>query len=193
MLEALIARWGYLAILGGTFLEGETILLAGGAMAHRGLLSLPLVIACAFAASFLGDQGWFFAGRRYGPGLIARRPSWSVPAERVRQWLTRYGAVFVLAFRFIYGIRILTPVLLGANGYPASRFVPLNALGAAIWSTAVASVGWAVGEGLTRALGRAGKVEERLLAVIVFAIVVALTARHWTQRRKAKLTEETSR
>jgi membrane protein DedA with SNARE-associated domain len=186
VLESLVARWGYAAILAGTFLEGETVLLAGGAMAHRGLLSLPWVIACALVASFAGDQMWFFLGRRYGARALERRPAWAAPAERVRGWLDRFGTGFVLAFRFIYGIRVLTPVLLGASGYPAARFAPLNALGAALWSGTVAGVGWGLGEGLTRLLGRAGKVEERVLVALGAGVVVALSIRHWTNRRAAK-------
>ena len=41
-LEELIVRWGYLAIGFGVFLEGESVVILGGALAHRGLLSLPL-------------------------------------------------------------------------------------------------------------------------------------------------------
>jgi membrane protein DedA with SNARE-associated domain len=184
MLESLIVRWGYVALLAGTFLEGETVLLIGGAMAHRGLLSLPLVMLCAFAASFLGDQMWFIVGRRWGPGVLERRPAWAGPAERVRRWLHRFGTAFVLAFRFIYGIRILTPVLLGASGYPASRFVPLNAIGAAVWAVVFSGLGWGVGEGLKHLLGRAGKVEERILVVALIGVAVALVVRHWTRGKK---------
>lgn len=183
MLEAFLARWGYVAIVAGTFLEGETVLLAGGAMAHRGLLSLPWVIVCAFIASFAGDQMWFLLGRKYGPRALDRRPGWAPAAERVRGWLQRFGAAFVLAFRFIYGIRVLTPVLLGASGYPATRFVPLNAAGAAIWACTVASLGWSLGEGLTHVLGRASKVEEGLLVAVATGMVIALVLRHRTRSR----------
>jgi membrane protein DedA with SNARE-associated domain len=185
MLQALIIRWGYAAVLFGTFLEGETILLAGGAMAHRGLLSLPLVIACGFSASFGGDQAWFFLGRRYGPNVLARRPAWAASAERVRTWFHRYGTAFVLAFRFIYGIRILTPVLLGTNSYPRSRFIPLNAVGAALWATTFSSLGWALGEGIARVLHRAGRVEEHILVAVAVGIVIVLVVRHFV-RRQAK-------
>ena len=41
MLESLIDTYGYLTILIGTFLEGETILVLGGFAAHRGYLHLP--------------------------------------------------------------------------------------------------------------------------------------------------------
>ncbi|MBK5101143.1 MAG: hypothetical protein JJE15_09160 [Desulfobacteraceae bacterium] len=42
-LESLIDTYGYLAILVGTFFEGETILILGGLAAYREYLGLPWV------------------------------------------------------------------------------------------------------------------------------------------------------
>ena len=42
-LESLIDTYGYLAILVGTFFEGETILVLGGLAAYREYLGLPWV------------------------------------------------------------------------------------------------------------------------------------------------------
>ena len=39
-LTALIASYGYYALFVGTFLEGETVLIAAGFAAHRGILDL---------------------------------------------------------------------------------------------------------------------------------------------------------
>ena len=55
-LEHLIDAYGYLAILAGTFLEGETILILGGVAAKLGYLDLPWVIVCGFTGSLIGDQ-----------------------------------------------------------------------------------------------------------------------------------------
>lgn len=55
-LESLVTSYGYPAVLVGTFLEGETILVLAGFLAHRGYLDLPLVILTAFLGTFTGDQ-----------------------------------------------------------------------------------------------------------------------------------------
>ena len=47
----LIDQFGYWAILAGTFLEGETILVLAGFAAHQGYLRLDLVILAAFIGS----------------------------------------------------------------------------------------------------------------------------------------------
>jgi membrane protein DedA with SNARE-associated domain len=40
-LEPFVEAYGYLAVLAGTFVEGETILVLGGFAASRGYLGLP--------------------------------------------------------------------------------------------------------------------------------------------------------
>jgi membrane protein DedA with SNARE-associated domain len=69
MLESLLATYGYPILIIGTFLEGETVLILGGVSAHLGYLSLNWVIACGFCGTLLGDQFYFFLGRRHGKTL----------------------------------------------------------------------------------------------------------------------------
>lgn len=177
MLEAFVARFGYLAIGVGTFLEGETVLLAGGAFAHKGLLSLPGVIVAAFAGSLAGDQLWFFIGRRYGRPFVERRPRWKAQAARIDGFLARFGTAFVLGFRFLYGLRSVTPLFLGASGYPALRFALFNAIGAAAWAVGFGVGGWALGATLATVLQRSVHVEEALLGAVV------LVAAGWAASR----------
>ena len=62
-LTSLIEDYGYLALLIGTFLEGETILVLAGFAAQRGHLEIEWVIVVAFIGSFSGDQLFFYIGR----------------------------------------------------------------------------------------------------------------------------------
>jgi membrane protein DedA with SNARE-associated domain len=191
MLSQFILRWGYLALGFGTFFEGEAVLIAGGALAHRGLLSLPLVILAAFAGSVGGDQLWFQLGRHFGPRLLERRRHWQPRVAQVKRWLERYGALFVLSFRFLYGLRMISPLLLGATHYPAVRFAILNVVGAAIWACAFGFAGWAVGAGMRSVLSRAGHVEELLGMGVAVSICLWIAYRLWS-RRSAKAVESAS-
>jgi membrane protein DedA with SNARE-associated domain len=163
MLEDLIVRWGYLAIGVGTFFEGESILVVGGALAHQGLLSLPLTILVAFVGSVAGDQLWFQLGRRFGRPLLERRPAWKARAAAAQVRLERYGDAFVLGFRFVYGVRAITPALLGMSTYPLRRYACLNVIGGAVWAVVVGSAGWACGAAVTSILKRAAHVQLMVL------------------------------
>ncbi len=74
-LQSIIEHYGYAAILIGTFLEGETILVLAGLAAHQGYLVLSWVISAAFLGSLCGDQLFFIWGastvRWFYPGGLA--------------------------------------------------------------------------------------------------------------------------
>ncbi len=145
-LTELIKQYGYLAILIGTFLEGETILILGGFAAHMGYLELPWVIASAFAGSFSGDQLYFYIGRHFGPKIISRRLSWQEGAEKVYKHLHRHKNLLILTFRFFYGFRNVTPFAVGSARISRARFFTLNLIGAVIWAFSFGYAGYLFGE-----------------------------------------------
>jgi membrane protein DedA with SNARE-associated domain len=186
VLEDAIAQWGYLAIFVGTALEGEAILLVGAAMAHRGLLSLPWVALSALIGSVFADQLWFLVGQRAGRGFITARPRLAVHVAAVERWIARWGMLFVLSFRFLYGLRTISPVILGATGYPRTRFVVLNIVGAALWALSFALIGYGLGAALTAVLGRAHRLEEAAAVGAVIACALVLIARRRERRVAAQ-------
>jgi len=147
--EYLIRTYGYWALLAGTFVEGETILMLGGLSAQLGYLDLSLVMVVAFIGSFSGDQFYFIIGRLKGADLLAQHPKWHRRVERVHCYLQRYHDLIMIGFRFVYGIRIMTPFVLAMSPkIKTGRFVVFNAIGAALWSIAVAGGGYLFGHAL---------------------------------------------
>ncbi|MEK6550823.1 MAG: DedA family protein [Pseudomonadota bacterium] len=144
--EQLITDWGYWAILVVTFIEGETIVILAGIAAHLDYLELRWVIVTAIIGSFGGDQLWFYIGRRWGPQIIARRPSWQEGAEKVYKHLHKHQYWLILTFRFYYGFRNVTPFVLGSSGIPWLRFFTLNLIGAIVWAFTFAYAGYFLGE-----------------------------------------------
>ena len=163
----LIARYGYLAILIGTFLEGETILVLGGFAAHRGMLHLPGVMLAAFVGSLCSDMLFFVLGRSRGERWLARRPSWRPGVERVQTLMERYDTLLILSFRFLYGLRNVTPFALGMSSVSTAKFAVLNVVGAAVWAVSVALLGWFVGDAAKQMLGHLERYELRIAAAII--------------------------
>ena len=144
-LEYLISHYGYIALFIGVFLEGETVLIAAGFAARLGHLSLTWVILIAFAGSLAGDQFYFFLGRIKGKAFLQRRPRWQAKVKKVWALFERYRTLVILGFRFMYGLRSVTPFAFGLSAISGIRFFILNATGAAVWSVAVGFVGYLFG------------------------------------------------
>lgn len=186
VLEQLVSRWGYLAIALGTFLEGEAVLVIGAAMAHRGLLSLPLVCLSGLSGSFVSDQLWFALGRQAGGRWLAARPGLARHVVIVERWVKRWGTLYVLSFRFLYGLRTVSPVVLGMTKYPPVRYVALNLIGGALWALAFGLGGFGVGAMMTELIGRVGRFPEMAIGAVLFALLLLVLAR----RRAAAKTRQ---
>lgn len=189
--EQLIQDYGYVAVLIGTFLEGETILVLGGLAAHLGYLELEWVILAAFAGSFFGDQLYFYIGRHWGPRIIAKRRSWQLNAEKVYRHLHRHQNLLILTFRFYYGLRNVTPFAIGASQVSRVRFLVLNVIGAVIWAVALAVLGYLFGEAGRLFLSDFQRNGLYLLGAVVLLGVVIWLITQLLQRRKEKEEEDT--
>jgi membrane protein DedA with SNARE-associated domain len=168
---SLIQSYGYLAVAVGTFLEGESVLLAAGAAASHRFLWMPAVIGIASLASFAGDQAFFHVGRRYGTRLLDRFPSLQPRARRVNALLERHHIPLILAVRFLYGLRIAGPVAIGMSDVHWSRFLVLNLAGAIIWSIVIAGIGYGFGQGLSYLFDSVDADEVWLLAAMLVPAV----------------------
>ena len=149
-LADLVTHYGYLAVFGGSLLEGETILLLAGAAAQKGYLSFAMVVAIAFVAGTLGDQILFALGRRHGATLLRRYPRLALRAAPVRRLIRRHQNGLIVGVRFMYGLRLIGPLAIGMSEVSARRFVLLNLLGAAIWAPLVVSAGYLFSHALDR-------------------------------------------
>jgi membrane protein DedA with SNARE-associated domain len=165
----------------GTFLEGETVLILGGFAAHRDYLELPWVIVCAFIGTVAGDQLFFHLGRRQGRDAIDRRPKWKARAERILPMLEKHQVWLMIGYRYIYGIRSVTPFLLGASRVPPLRFLLFDVVGVAIWASVIGGAGYVFGEAVEVFLGDLKRFE-----LWLFAALAAVGSSIWLYRHRSR-------
>ena len=185
-LEGLVEEWGYVAVLVGTFLEGETILVIAGVFAKLGRLELHYVMLCAFIGSLISDQLAFFIGRRWGTRWLARRPNIEAKVARARGLIERHQIPITLGFRFLYGLRNVIPFALGMSRMKTTRYIVLNVIGAAVWAVALAAGGYALGKGLELVMDDAKSWQRWILV----GLCLAGLAFFFLSRRREKKKED---
>lgn len=151
-LEDFIQTWGYSAVFLGACVEGESIIMLSCYMAYQGYLSWPGIISVAFLGTLFADQGLFLVGYRYGPKIFTRWPSLKEKSKRIFDLLKRFDTGFILSFRFIYGIRVASPLILGSSGLDRKRFAKLNVLAAVIWTGVSFGIGYLIAHSLAHVM-----------------------------------------
>lgn len=181
---------GYFILLLGSFVEGESVVLTAGYFSYKGYLSLPVIMAVAFTGSVCADQLIYFLGRWYGPGYLEKRPRMKAQAARAFDLLHRYHLWFILGFRFIYGIRTISPFVIGASGIAVKRFAVLNFIAAAIWATSSCYAGYLLGyffaDEIEYAIAQAIKFQKFTILGILSTIALTAGILYWRRRRLDK-------
>lgn len=195
-IESAVHDFGYFAIFVGTFLEGETILVIGGFAAFRGYLELPYVILSAFFGSLFGDQLYFFLGRYKGQALLKRFKSWEPRIKRFNRLMERHSTWFILIFRFLYGLRNISPVAIGLSDVSTKKFVILNVISAAIWAVTLGVLGFFFGQAAKAVLHDVRQYEKFIFAGILgVASIMFITNRvrnHLKVKKRKQMSQQST-
>jgi membrane protein DedA with SNARE-associated domain len=180
--------WSYLITFVWTFFEGETFVLLAGFAAAQGLLFAPVLLVAAWLGSFAGDQCYFWLGRHFGQRLMERRPEWRPRVDAALGWLKRFDTVFILTFRFIYGVRNFSSFALGISAINWRRFLVLNLIAAFLRACTFISLGYMCGHALERMLGQMAH-EISILLLAGFMVLGAGGHMLHKLRRRRRLAE----
>ena len=190
-LRAFIAGYGYWAVAlvllsesVGIPVPGEITLLLASFLAYsEHQLHLPWIIVVATCAATLGGDLGYAVGHYGGrPPLDRYQSALRIPPallKRGEEMFARYGAAAIFFARFVFGMRVFAGPLAGVLRMRWRAFTLFNFLGAAVWVTFIASVGYLFGQNwrsLLRAMQRFN------IAVLIVAVVVTLFL-WWRHRR----------
>ena len=186
-IEVIVARYGLAAVFAGAAIEGETVAVAAGLLAHERLFALPAAMAAAAAGSFAADQLFFLLGRRFRGARWVEAARRKAGFARAMRALERHPIGFIFAFRFIYGIRTISPIAIGTSKVPARTFLIVNLAAAIVWGAAFPAIGYVFGHGLWLLLGRIRpKPHLVLIAVgIALALIACIQVIRWRRDRAA--------
>ncbi len=170
-IEQYIAEYGYYAIVLFACVEGEAAVITAGVLASQGLLSIKLVCLSAFIGTWLWEQFVFFIGRFFGDKILAKYPSLHNKAQRVFELVRKYDSAYIFSFRFIYGIRNVSPLIIGCAKVSPKKYCLLNCLAAMIWALVIPLIGYYFARTIKEFFGHE---EEYYIIVVVFILLVTI-------------------
>lgn len=176
--------WFYGITFLWTFLEGESFVIIAGAASFKGHLNIYWLIAAAWTGSFCGDQLYFFLGRRFGKRLLARFPRFEGGVQVALNMLHKYHTLFILTYRYIYGVRNVASFAMGMSELRWSRFIVLNFIAAGLWANSFAWGGYLIGKAFEAVLGDITQNFGYIMLGVFVFVVTVLTLIHWRAKKK---------
>ena len=186
----LLTNYGYWIVLAAALIEGEHLLIGLSAVVSAGFgdldqkLSLTLIILVAFIGTTISDQVLYYFGKYFGPRLLKWRPSLQPKADKAFDLLKKRDIWFIMANRFMYGLRIIGPIMIGSSGVDPRKFFFWNVIAAFVWAVVVCVVGYLLGSAAEEVLGNFDKYKFYVFGFIA-AIVLGIVLYKLHKRRRA--------
>ena len=195
------SRIGYIATFGliaietmGIPVPGEAALIASALLAHKGHLSIALLIVLAASAAIIGDNIGFAIGRRYGRRVFTKQgPLYTQRLALLdlgEPFFAKHGPKAVFLGRWFAGLRIASAWLAGMNRMRWPTFVFWNALGGICWATGVGLGAYYAGHAFETVITKIGVYGA---GAIVLLVVGFLYWRHRKHKRELEARGEALR
>src|ERR1700742_1486350 len=200
-LAPILNNYGYFAVPGlflvedfGTPVPGETILIAASLYAGAGKLNVVAVGIIAWICAVLGDNIGFLIGHFGGRALALRYGKYifltSARLDKAEEFFDHHGGKIIVAARFIEGLRQANGIVAGITGMHWKRFIPFNALGAALWVGVWVSVGYLAGSNITTIYEQVTRYSLYVLIALAVAAAVLLGWRGGRPRQDGRARAE---
>jgi len=190
----LIVAHGYWIVLGvafvdqfGTPVPAIAILLAAGAVAGQGQLSLAGILAAAWAGTVAGDAVLYQCGRWRGGPLMLRLCSFSLaPDTCVRKTeasFQRLGWKALVIAKFVPGLALFAAPVAGALRMPFAPFLVFDSIGSVLYNVVVIGLGFVLHDQLDRVVGWFRALGSAAIPAVVGAILAYWAWRIIQKRR----------
>ncbi len=189
-----IERHGYLLLFCWVLAEQSALpipsvplLVAAGALVHRGSLHAGGAMMCCIGGALLADMIWFQLGRMRGKSILRFICRVSLePDSCVRQTENAFrknGLNTLLFAKFVPGLNAVAAPLAGDSGVGIGRFLAIDSLGIMVWSGAYLGVGYLFSNQVEEALGYAQRLGAGAL-ILFGGLLAAWILWKFLQRRR---------
>lgn len=162
-------------------LPADLLVLLAAVQARQGRISMWQLIAVAQVATMLGASALYWLAGWAGRDIVLRYGRYvHVTPERLdraERQLRRGGVLAVAIGRVLPGMRVVTAIACGVLGVPFRVFLPGMAIGALIYISIFAGLGYTVGPAAAALLDRIHLPGSSVLSLIVLAVVLLVVRR----------------
>lgn len=169
-LKLLELIYAYVILYFGVLAEGELAIIGGTIAAQQNILNINLVAITAFFSTLTIDWGLFFSGKFFGKRIFSSFPKLQEKTQKPRTLVSENPNLILVFYRYLYGLRIITLLILGMSNVPAKKFIPYSLIAILIWTILFSALGYFMGEIISKFISE----NEHIGYVILLSIVSAL-------------------
>ena len=186
----------FLALLAGSLgvpLPEETVIIAGGVLAHEEVVRWGVALPVCLIGVLSGDVVLYWVGHHWGLHVLAWRPvQYAVTPERAQALIAayqRHGVKIVFAARHVIGLRAAAFLTAGIARLPFWKFLLVDAAAACVGVPLSFGLAYFFTDQLQNIVDDVHRLERWLVVFGLAALVVWLMVRIWRKNREALAAE----
>jgi membrane protein DedA with SNARE-associated domain len=172
----------YIILFFAVVLEGELALLTASLASQKGMLDLKYVAFTAFLGTLFTDWSLFFLGKYLGNKIFERFHSLQKRTHKPRLWLRQNPTLVLLFYRYLYGFRILTLLILGMSNISIRKFISYSFISIIIWTILFTFLGYYMGEVISNFIMQYENLGIFLTFGIISALMILIVVRNIVRR-----------
>ena len=173
----LIIQWGYWLIFFAAIIEGEILVLVAGIAISMGYFDFKISLILCVLGALLHDTLFFILGRLWGSAIVKRKPLWQKNIDKADRLIMRYDWMLIIAYRFIYGMRMIIPFVLGLSKLSFTKYLFFSFVGSLLWALIILLLGYYVGSFIVIALNEINLltlIRENIVLISLFAVIIVV-------------------
>lgn len=148
----LFVEYGWIIMIIGVFLLGESVSIAVFALAGMGFIGPSWALILVFTGSMLADIFWFYMAEfvfreRFEKFLIIRQEKKTF--SLIVQLLDRHFFWILIMIKFMMGLRLILTIYIALRmKVPFIKKIFINGLGTILYLSVLFPIGWYLGKGV---------------------------------------------
>ncbi len=159
----------------GFFLPGDSLVIAAGFLAAKGIFDIWTLISILVFAAILGYAVAYWFGKRLGNWLLGRRETLFFKHHYItdaKDFYQRYGGFALILGRLIPIVRTFVPIVAGMAEMPYKKYMMYNIIGGVLWGGVLTYIGYIIGRVMPDR-------QEYILPVVMIIVIVSVLPVMW--------------
>jgi membrane protein DedA with SNARE-associated domain len=170
-------------------LPSEAVMPFAGFLIEMGRFTFPIVILISTAGSITGSIVSYYIGALGGEPLINKFGKWVLldrnDLEAAKKFFNRFGEITIFISRFIPVVRHLISIPAGFGRMNLTRFCIYTLIGAGIWNTFLAYVGYVMKQNWSIVMKYSSTID-KIVVVILAGMAFYFVFKHLQRRKLVK-------
>jgi membrane protein DedA with SNARE-associated domain len=159
------------------------VLISSVIAANHGYMHYWVVVVLSIFGTWGSDIFFFYTGRKKGKSWLAKHPKWDKKVAVIDEKIKKYPILIFFMYRFLFGFRATTPLVIGMSRTKTSTFFVLSAISTILWAGLYGTLAYVFGNVMKTELSHIQHIEKYVIGGLALLALIYMATRALSRQR----------